>query len=138
MAVGYAIKVYLELFEKHTDDIEECFPCKDTATVTWVNVDGIHQVDVIEKLGLNFDLHPLIQEDILNTEQRPKMEDFGHFIYVVLRMITYDKEKAAVNSEQVSLILGKNYVISFQSRFYCFFTVSFYLFNLKHGVRIQK
>ena len=102
--------------EKEMEKIEDCFPFKDTPTVTWINIDGIHRVDLIEKMGKNFGLHPLIQEDIVNTEQRPKIEDFGPYIYVVLRMFIYDEESDEIKSEQVSLILGSNYVISFQER----------------------
>lgn len=102
--------------EKEVKDVEECFPFKDTSTVTWINIDGIHQVDIIEKIGRNFDLHPLIQEDIVNTEQRPKIEDFGNYIYVVLKMVYHDENDGEVKIEQVSLILGENFVISFQEK----------------------
>jgi len=102
--------------EKKLEQIEECFPYKDTSTVTWINIDGIHQIDIIEKVGRHFGLHPLIQEDIVNTEQRPKMEDFGDFIFVVLKMIYHDENEDGIKIEQVSLILGENFVISFQER----------------------
>jgi magnesium transporter len=102
--------------EKEVKDVEECFPFKDTSTVTWINVDGIHHVDIIEKIGKHFGLHPLIQEDIVNTEQRPKMEDFGSYIYIVLKMIYHDENDGEIKMEQVSLILGENYVISFQEK----------------------
>lgn len=102
--------------EKEAETVEECFPFKDKPTVTWINIDGIHQVEIIEKLGKHFDLHPLILEDIVHTEQRPKMEDFGQYIYVVLKMLSYDDEENEPKIEQVSLILGSNFVISFQER----------------------
>ncbi|MFB0566289.1 MAG: magnesium/cobalt transporter CorA [Candidatus Aminicenantaceae bacterium] len=102
--------------EKAIEEIEECFPFKDTSTVTWINVDGVHEVEIIEKLGKNFDLHPLIREDIVNTEQRPKLEDFDSYIFIVLKMFSYDDKSEEITAEQVSLILGKNYVISFQER----------------------
>ena len=102
--------------EKEVKDVEECFPFKDTSTVTWINIDGIHQIDIIEKIGRHFGLHPLIQEDIVNTEQRPKMEDFGSYIYIVLKMIYHDENDGEIKMEQVSLILGENYVISFQEK----------------------
>jgi len=100
--------------EKQARRIEECFPFKDKPTVTWINIDGIHQVEIIEKLGSHFGLHPLLLEDILNTEQRPKMEDFGDYIFVVLKMLYHDE--AEIEAEQVSLILGSNFVISLQER----------------------
>lgn len=102
--------------EREAKAIEECFPFKDTPTVTWINIDGIHDVDIIDKLGKHFELHPLIMEDIMNTEQRPKMEDFGNYLYVVLKMLYYDDEENETKVEQVSMILGDNFVISFQER----------------------
>ncbi len=102
--------------EKDAKTVEECFPFKETPTVTWINIDGLHEVEIIEKIGKHFDIHPLILEDILNTRQRPKMEDFESYIFIVLRMIYYDEEKTEITSEQVSIILGSNFVISFQER----------------------
>jgi magnesium transporter len=102
--------------EKETEAIEECFPFKETPTVTWINIDGVHQPDIIEKIGRHFELHPLVQEDIMNTEQRPKMEDFERYIYIVLKMLDYNEKENETRIEQVSLILGENFVISFQER----------------------
>jgi len=101
--------------ETEVKTIEECFPFRDRPTVTWINIDGLHQVDIIEKLGTHFGLHPLLLEDILNTEQRPKMEDYGDYIFFVLKMIYFDKD-GEMEIEQVSLILGTNFVISLQER----------------------
>jgi magnesium transporter len=102
--------------EKEVETVEECFPFKDTPTVTWINIDGIHEVEVIERIGRHFNIHPLILEDILHTGQRPKMEDFEDYIFVVVKMLYYDDEEHKITSEQVSLILGSNFVISFQER----------------------
>jgi len=99
--------------EMETETIEACFPFKDSPTVTWINIDGVHQVDIIEKLGSCYNLHPLLLEDILNTEQRPKMEDFGDYLFFVLKMLDLG-ENGVIEAEQVSLVLGPNYVISFQ------------------------
>ena len=100
--------------EKQVDEIEQCFQFKTTPTVTWINIDGLHDIQVIEKIGKNFDFHPLILEDILNTSQRPKFEDFESYIFIVLKMLTYDDAEETIKSEQVSMILGHNFVISFQ------------------------
>jgi magnesium transporter len=100
--------------EKQVDEIEQCFQFKTTPTVTWINIDGLHDIQVIEKIGKNFDFHPLILEDILNTGQRPKLEDFESYIFIVLKMLTYDDDEETIKSEQVSMILGHNFVISFQ------------------------
>jgi magnesium transporter len=102
--------------EKEIKTIDECIPYKDKATVTWINVDGIHEVDVVEKLGHCFGLHPLVLEDILHSGQRPKMEDYDDYIYIVLRMLFYNDKHNGIEEEQVSLILGSNYVLSFQER----------------------
>ncbi len=93
---------------------EECFPFKEKPTVTWINVEGVHQIEVIEKLGHCFGFHPLVLEDILNTDQRPKMEVYGDYIYIVLKMLYEGDGNRPVEAEQVSLILGSNFVISFQ------------------------
>jgi len=73
--------------EKEVGQIEECFPFKETPTVTWINIDGLHEPEVIEKLGEHFSVHPLILEDIVNTGQRPKMEDLEEYLFVVLKML---------------------------------------------------
>ena len=102
--------------EKEAKTVEECFPFKDKPTVTWININGIHDVGIIEKLGSYFGLHPLLLEDIVNTGQRPKVEDFSDYIFIVVKMLWYHEEKQEVEAEQVSLILGPNFVISFQER----------------------
>ena len=105
-----------EFQEKRVEKVEECFPFKDKPTVTWINVDGVHQVDIIEKIGKEYDIHPLVLEDILHTDQRPKLEEFENFIFVVLKMLNWDDENEAVQAEQISLLVGPNFVISFQER----------------------
>ncbi|HAS16703.1 MAG TPA: magnesium and cobalt transport protein CorA [Nitrospiraceae bacterium] len=101
------------LKEMEADTIETCFPFKDKPTNTWINIEGIHDVRVLERLGESYGFHTLILEDILNTDQRPKMEDHGEYIYVVLKMLNSDKNNSVV-IEQISLLLGKNFVISLQ------------------------
>jgi magnesium transporter len=102
--------------EKEVKNVEECFPFKRKPTVTWINIDGLHDVDVIEKLGSCYDIHPLVLEDIVHTDQRPKMEDFDKYIFFVLKMLYFDDKTHEIQSEQISLILGQNYVISFQEK----------------------
>ena len=102
--------------ETEAKRMEEYFPFKDTPTVTWINIDGLHDVDMIEKIGIHFNLHPLILEDILNTNQRPKYEDFEDFLYIVLKMLSYDEVENEINAEQVSIVIGPNFVLSFQER----------------------
>ncbi|HEX7401161.1 MAG TPA: magnesium/cobalt transporter CorA [candidate division Zixibacteria bacterium] len=106
----------LQFEEKEAKTIEECFPFKDKPTTTWINMDGLHQVDITEKLGKHFDIHPLVLEDILNTEQRPKIEDFDDYLFIVLKMLYLDGKEDEIKVEQISMILGPNFVISFQER----------------------
>jgi magnesium transporter len=81
--------------------------------VTWINIDGLHQVDVIETLGKCFDLHPLVMEDILETEHRAKFEDYESYLFLVLKRLQFDEAKAEVRAEQISLVLGPDFVLSF-------------------------
>jgi len=105
-----------EFQEKSLKNIEECFPFKDKPGFTWININGIHDTQIIEKIGKHFGVHSLVLEDIMNTEQRPKIEDFGDYMYIVLKMLYYNELKAEVESEQVSIVLGQNFLISFQEK----------------------
>jgi magnesium transporter len=100
--------------ERLLETVEEAFPLKDLPTITWINIDGLHDIDVIEKTGRHFNIHPLVLEDILNTGQRPKAEEFGNLLFVVLKMLDYDKAAEKIRSEQFSLVLGSNFLITFQ------------------------
>jgi magnesium transporter len=103
-------------YEKTTNQVGECPSFKNQKTVTWIDVDLVHQVELVEKIGGCYGFHPLVLEDILNTDQRPKMEDFGDYLYVVVRMLCSNGHNDGIVSEQLSIILGPNYVISFQER----------------------
>jgi len=100
--------------ERVIENIEESFPFKETSTVTWINIDGLHNIDIIEKIGGHFGLHSLVQEDIVHTGQRPKFENLDEHVFVILNMFHYREEKDDVDAEQVSIILGSTFVISFQ------------------------
>lgn len=102
------------LIEKELRTVEECLSFRDKRTVTWLCIDGLGDVPLLDSLGKAFGLHPLVVEDILQTEQRPKMEVHEDHLYIVLRMLDYDEKTAAVRSEQVSIVLGKDYLISFR------------------------
>ncbi len=105
-----------DLTEQHVVNVEECFPFKESSTVTWINITGIHDTDVVEQIGKHFDMHPLILEDIVNTGQRPKIEDAGVHIVVVLKMLYKGDEDGELTAEQVSIVFGKNWVITFQEK----------------------
>lgn len=102
--------------ENEVKTIEECFPVKEKPGITWINIDGLHDVKIIETIGKHLDIHSLILEDILHTRQRPKFEDFENYAYIVLRMIYPDEKTGEITTEQVSLILGLNFVISFHEK----------------------
>jgi len=103
------------LEEKEVSSIDDCFPFKDKPGIAWINIDGLHDVDLIEKLGKHFDLHPLIMEDIANTGQRPKFETWDKYLFLVLKMLQVN-EDAQIKSEQFSLVVGNNFVLSFQEQ----------------------
>ena len=105
------------LAEKNIQNMDELLAVKDKPTVSWIHIDGIHDTRVLEQLGAVFGLHPLILEDILNTDQRPKMEDLGDYIFIVLkRFCNICDQNNDITSEQISVILGPNYVISLQEK----------------------
>jgi magnesium transporter len=102
--------------ERQIEHIEECLPCDITSGVRWINVDGLHDVDVIEKLGNQFNLHPLTLEDILHAGQRPKMEDLESHLFVVVMAFSRNGTGDRIESEQISIVLGANWLISFQEK----------------------
>ena len=104
------------LREKELADLSDAEEFNTPATVTWINLDGLHDTDSIRILGTFFDLHSLVLEDILNTGQRPKFEEFDTFLYIVLKMIRFDEEMGQVRAEQFSMIVGKNTVLTFQEQ----------------------
>jgi magnesium transporter len=104
------------LVERELEDIEECYPLVFDPPVTWVNVDGLHDVDVIGKIGDHFRFNPLAMEDVLSANQRPKVEEYEDHFLVVIRMLDFDEENESVTSEQVSLLVGATYLFSFQER----------------------
>lgn len=102
-----------ELNEFCPDSIEEILSLRDTSTVSWINVDG-KDIHTIKKIGEHFNHHPLVLEDVATDDQRPKMDEYDDHLFIVLNMLSYNEERREVEAEQISLILGNNYVISFQ------------------------
>lgn len=110
--IDYSEEEFNELTIKK---VEDCFFFKDKVSVTWINVSGIHDKEIIGAIGRHFSLHSLILEDVMNANQRPKAEDYEDYLFIVLKMLYLDREEEnQVTTEQVSLVLGQNYVISFQ------------------------
>ena len=115
-------KVRITVFEYHEElfqqreieNIDEYHPSQDAAVITWVNIDGLHRLDIIEKTGKLFNLHPLTLEDIVNTGQFPKIEDYEDYLFIVLKMLYFNETSNEIEVEQVSLCVGSNFVVSFQ------------------------
>jgi len=104
------------LEEADPSTIDDCFHLKDLPTVSWINVDGLHDISLLEKVGQRFGWHPLMLEDIVSVGQRAKVEEYDDAVFVVLPMLGWDAERQQVREEQLSLILGENYVFTFQER----------------------
>jgi magnesium transporter len=100
--------------EREVSDEEACRHYLQKASVTWINVDGVHDVELVGRMGRLLDIHPLTLEDIVHTRQRPKMEEYPSYVYVVLQMLHYSHPGVSLESEQVSLIIGDRFLVSFQ------------------------
>lgn len=102
--------------EKPVKSVNDLKGLASSKSVSWIDIVGLGDMKVFEALGKLFDLHPLILEDVLHTEQRPKFENYDNVLYIVVKMFSLDKKENKINSEQISLILGKHFVISLQER----------------------
>jgi magnesium transporter len=105
-----------QLSEAEVVDVEGCFPFKDSPTVSWINIDGLHEVELVRSVGERFGWHPLLLEDVVGVGQRSKVEEYDGYLYVVLPMLSWDENLGQVVDEQLSLILGERYVFTFQER----------------------
>lgn len=101
---------------KDIQDLSETDSFVQRGGVTWLNIASLHDTALLESIGQKYRIHPLTLEDILHTSQRPKAEFFDEYVYFVLKMIRYDDEKKTVDTEQISLVLLPNMVITFQER----------------------
>jgi magnesium transporter len=99
--------------EEKLNSVEECLNFRDSNRITWINIDGLRKTDV-ETICNHFQIHPLVNEDILSMNQRPKMDEVDNILFCLLNMLYYNEEKKTVETEQISIVLGKNFVISFQ------------------------
>ncbi|HMM55326.1 MAG TPA: magnesium/cobalt transporter CorA [Candidatus Desulfobacillus sp.] len=86
------------------------------AGTLWLNVHGLHETAVMADIGRRFGLHPLVLEDILNTDQRPKVDDYGDYLFIVVRFFALDAAAGSIGSDQVSMVLGADFVLTFQER----------------------
>jgi magnesium transporter len=111
--IGYDEK---QMVTMSVSDASECFVLKEKFKVLWINVDGLHETGVIEKLGELFGIDPLTQEDILHTGQRPKVEDFERYLFLSLQMLDFNPETSEIGQEQLSIVLGPGWLITFQEK----------------------
>lgn len=95
---------------------ESCVALKDTDTISWINVVGLNDTKAISRIGTEFEIHPLVLEDILHTTQRPKLEDLGDYLFLVVRMLYVEPETGEIHSEQISFILTSHCLITFQEK----------------------
>jgi magnesium transporter len=102
--------------EKENVTTEACAVLKETNTVSWLNVTGLNDTEAISRIGAVFGIHPLVLEDILHTTQRPKLEDLGDYLFLVVRMLYTEPETGEIHSEQVSFILFEHGLITFQEK----------------------
>lgn len=100
-----------EFFEKEYFDLSECLSHVKPNMVKWINVEGLHQPELVEAIGKVYNIHSLTMEDIVHVDQRPKFEDYEHYVVAIMKMISYTTE---VNAEQLSIVLCENTVLSFQ------------------------
>jgi magnesium transporter len=115
----------IHLIKFNATDIEEgvvssvndmVLPSRDSNFVYWYNVDGVYNPSQLEEIEQKYKLHPLLMEDIASAEQRPKLDDYGEYIFLTIKMIHYDEKIAELNSEQVSFVIAPNLIVSFQER----------------------
>jgi magnesium transporter len=104
------------LQEREVTSLREVWPLRDSPTVSWINVDGLHDLDLVQEVGEHFGLHPLVLEDLVHVGQRPKEEEYEGYVYVVLPMLSWNRDQGSLDDEQLSLILGPNWVMTFQER----------------------
>ena len=94
--------------------IEDCKACREKAGVTWINVDSVSDTGLLQSIGNIFGLHDLTVQDVANSMHRVKNEDFGSYLLIILKMLEFNKTSSSIDAEQLSIVLGKNYLITFQ------------------------
>jgi len=102
--------------ESNIENPDKLDAYRTTSEIVWININGVHDTNLIEAVGALFGIHPLTLEDIANTTQRPKLEAFDNYVFVVIKMLSWNESIGDIETEQVSLIMGKGFVISFQER----------------------
>ncbi len=100
--------------EKRVESIEDILPYKEGEGRTWVNIEGLHDISIIKAIGDQFNIHPLVQEDIVNTRQRTKIEEYEDYVFIVLKKLHHESNSLEIYYEQVSLIITDKFLFSFR------------------------
>ncbi|MCX6062325.1 MAG: magnesium/cobalt transporter CorA [Campylobacterales bacterium] len=102
--------------ERNLESLEELLEYRNSNMVTWVRVEGLSDADLIGRIGDLFDIHPLVIEDILTTHQRPKFEEYDHYLYIVLKSLISEDEQFTVKDEQISILVLDHFVFTFKEK----------------------
>ena len=105
-----------KLEEKTVTSLEEILHYKDKPATTWVNIEGLQDVELIGQIGRHFKVHTLVQEDILNTHQRAKFDDYEHYLFIVIKSLSLKKESSVIDCEQISLLVFNNFLFTFREK----------------------
>lgn len=103
-----------DFYECEGTDVEKCLSHTLPAGITWINVQGLQNMEVIGQLAKKYDIHPLTIEDILNVQQRPKVDEFSHYKFIILKTLSWKAKRQQFSTDQLSIILGKEFVLTFQ------------------------
>ncbi|PKL12558.1 MAG: magnesium and cobalt transport protein CorA [Spirochaetae bacterium HGW-Spirochaetae-8] len=104
------------LIETTPPSIAQVVGFNETESVSWIDITGLHNTELIGEIGKSYGIHPLILEDILNTGQRPKLEELDGYLFIIVKMMRIDKSDQMMHSEQLSMVIGNNYIFTFQER----------------------
>ena len=102
--------------EQTVESIEQILQCREKDTVTWVNIEGLGNIELVGAIGEAFNIHPLVLEDILNTHQRPKLEEYDDYLYCVLKGISLAENGFSVEYEQISMLILNDFVFTFKEK----------------------
>ncbi|OGT42251.1 MAG: magnesium and cobalt transport protein CorA [Gammaproteobacteria bacterium RIFCSPHIGHO2_12_FULL_37_34] len=94
--------------------LEDCFTEQKQDAITWISIEGLHDTALVKQVGKLFNLHPLTIEDILNIDQRPKVEEFTGYLFITVKVLLWQQATTTFGVQQLSLVLGKNFILSFQ------------------------
>ena len=103
-----------ESWEREEVPLSEVASLTGQEGILWLHVAGLSHIGTVKRIGEVFGIHPLVLEDILNTNQRPKFEDYGNYVYMTLKILNYRGDKGGVASEHINVVLGRDFVLSFQ------------------------